>query len=610
MKKRKITTHIRDDYQFYKRFNFFARSSPSGRGSAAQGTRALDIRIEDRIPSAERMYNDVDVTLWGIVELIQKRADLACDQIEKSGLSESDATAMTALGLPLVLGKPVQNRKKKKKYHPKLDDNATNSKVQLPLPPKLTELSSESTLEKPPSAVDAFRNVNFGRYLRPMTHNAVMVQVCPSSDAPWLEGKILGVGPSSTIGQPTSLVAFLRRSPAGASGWSVVEVPRNDKHLRLVCDNGLDATKNSFAQLRFLIEREEYASFDRQSSASYYRHCSAYPPENELNRITKDSITQLGVHPKYWDQRFRLLSKWDRGCVLDAESWYSITPEPIACWLVQRCVTALRAFGPTCDKPLGNCFDMFSGCGGCTLQLARESRHVFAVDLDPTKAEMARHNTAIYYPGARSDQCKQSTAGNCTFITDDVYNVLNSLPDVPANAAEPAPDTCADLIVLSPPWGGPEYIESSIFDLSTLPSGSGVDLLILALRKSRHCCAVLPRTVTFKQLRRIIRAAYRARHKISLQEGGGDACEDVRTAGSEWLHDYLVEDVYLYGKCKVTVLYVGPGFRNLNEFAGDFLSKRKMQALSPKDASDGVIVGGSAALASGVSPSLHLRFED
>ena len=37
-----------------------------------------------------------------------------------------------------------------------------------------------------------------------------------------------------------------------------------------------------------------------------------------------------GVHLKYWDQRYRLLSLFDQGIKLDAESWYSITPEAVA----------------------------------------------------------------------------------------------------------------------------------------------------------------------------------------------------------------------------------------------------------------------------------------
>ena len=36
------------------------------------------------------------------------------------------------------------------------------------------------------------------------------------------------------------------------------------------------------------------------------------------------------IHDKYWVQRRRLFSRFDRGIQLDAEGWYSVTPEIIA----------------------------------------------------------------------------------------------------------------------------------------------------------------------------------------------------------------------------------------------------------------------------------------
>ena len=43
-----------------------------------------------------------------------------------------------------------------------------------------------------------------------------------------------------------------------------------------------------------------------------------------------------GVHPKYWDQRYRLFRKFDSGIQLDPESWFSITPESVGTYLAKK----------------------------------------------------------------------------------------------------------------------------------------------------------------------------------------------------------------------------------------------------------------------------------
>jgi hypothetical protein len=49
------------------------------------------------------------------------------------------------------------------------------------------------------------------------------------------------------------------------------------------------------------------------------------------------------VHEKYWDQRYRLFSKFDQGIVLDKESWFSVTPESIAKHIARRCLEGAKA---------------------------------------------------------------------------------------------------------------------------------------------------------------------------------------------------------------------------------------------------------------------------
>lgn len=64
---------------------------------------------------------------------------------------------------------------------------------------------------------------------------------------------------------------------------------------------------------------------------------------------------------KYWDNRHKLFSRFDDGCQLDEESWYSVTPE----WLAKETAQRLR-----CDTIV----DPFCGAGGNVIQFAMTCR--------------------------------------------------------------------------------------------------------------------------------------------------------------------------------------------------------------------------------------------
>jgi hypothetical protein len=81
----------------------------------------------------------------------------------------------------------------------------------------------------------------------------------------------------------------------------------------------------------------------------------------------------------------RLFSRWHEGVRLDAGARASLTPEESALDMARR----LRA---------ATVVDGFCGAGGDSVALARMPwcREVIAVDLDPARLAMARHNAAIY----------------------------------------------------------------------------------------------------------------------------------------------------------------------------------------------------------------------
>ncbi|CAD5111419.1 DgyrCDS728 [Dimorphilus gyrociliatus] len=133
---------------------------------------------------------------------------------------------------------------------------------------------------------------------------------------------------------------------------------------------------------------------------------------------------------KYWYQRYLLFSKFDDGIMLDHEGWFSVTPEIIAKHVAERC---------KCDVIV----DAFCGAGGNTIQFALTCKRVIAIDIDPVKLKCAKNNAKIY-----------GVEDKIEFIQGDFLKVYPTLK--------------CDVAFLSPPWGGPEYSNTDVFDLEKI----------------------------------------------------------------------------------------------------------------------------------------------
>lgn len=68
---------------------------------------------------------------------------------------------------------------------------------------------------------------------------------------------------------------------------------------------------------------------------------------------------------------------------------------------------------------------------------------VIAIDIDPEKLNLARNNAEVY-----------GVADQIEFVCGD-FMVL-------------AADLKADVVFLSPPWGGPDYATAEIFNIKTM----------------------------------------------------------------------------------------------------------------------------------------------
>ena len=134
-------------------------------------------------------------------------------------------------------------------------------------------------------------------------------------------------------------------------------------------------------------------------------------------------------------------------------------------------------------------------------------------------------------------------------------------------------DECGYPKVTLYPRGGVEYLSCAAYDLRTmLPTGDFCELLGLAARAASNIVCILPRNTRKAQL-----------EELSL------------TVLDRGLHPCLVEDVYLWGKCKMTIAYFGLMFAKVPKL----YLKRKLHEASLAAGGEGIVGGGT-----------HIRFEE
>lgn len=155
------------------------------------------------------------------------------------------------------------------------------------------------------------------------------------------------------------------------------------------------------------------------------------------------------------------------------EGWFSVTPERIAEHIAQRAQVSSQTlvvvdafcgvggnaiqfalagnFGTEFDLPHNSLYTCSSQTPSLFSVIVFSRPSVIAVDIDPVRLALARHNAAVYGVSERID-----------FVQADFLQV--------------APRLRADVVFLSPPWGGPEYLSADVFNIKTMMSPDGYPL--------------------------------------------------------------------------------------------------------------------------------------
>ncbi|XP_026809384.1 trimethylguanosine synthase-like isoform X2 [Rhopalosiphum maidis] len=166
----------------------------------------------------------------------------------------------------------------------------------------------------------------------------------------------------------------------------------------------------------------------------------------EMDRLGYSYLKNKPTLMKYWKKRYMLFSKFEKGIKLDEESWYSVTPEIISVHIADRCSCHLIV-------------DPFCGAGSNIIQFAKTCELVIAIDIDPKKIEIARYNAELY-----------GVADRIQFIIGDYFAL--------------APTLKADVVFLSPPWGGPDLMNLEEYKLSyIMPEKGGIKHMMSLTRQ-------------------------------------------------------------------------------------------------------------------------------
>ncbi|XP_067309791.1 trimethylguanosine synthase isoform X2 [Pseudorasbora parva] len=198
----------------------------------------------------------------------------------------------------------------------------------------------------------------------------------------------------------------------------------------------------------------------------------AFKKKKKTNRKRRKDVEmppEIAAEPelaKYWAQRYRLFSRFDEGIKLDHEGWFSVTPEKIAEHIALRVQDSFSA---------ELIIDAFCGVGGNAIQFALTGKRVIAIDIDPIRLALAQHNA-------------------------EVYGVAHRMEFVQGDFLQLAPRLRADIVFLSPPWGGPEYLSADVFNIKTMMTPDGFEIFRLSKMISDNIVYFLPRNADMEQI--------------------------------------------------------------------------------------------------------------
>ena len=183
-----------------------------------------------------------------------------------------------------------------------------------------------------------------------------------------------------------------------------------------------------------------------------------------------DKYPESEKYNNYFSQRFYFFSLYDKGIQMDQESWYSVTPEEISEYI--------SSIIP--DASNSTILDGFCGCGGNVISFSKKFKKVIANDLFEEKINMTKNNTKIY-----------NCPDNIIYYTNDFLKLKLDGEKI-------------DYVFLSPPWGGPEYKNETVYSLKKWITPNIDKIIEKSFKFSKNIIIYLPRNTDLEELGNII----------------------------------------------------------------------------------------------------------
>ncbi|GIQ89262.1 RNA cap guanine-N2 methyltransferase, partial [Kipferlia bialata] len=211
---------------------------------------------------------------------------------------------------------------------------------------------------------------------------------------------------------------------------------------------------------------------------------------------------------RYWRRRYDIFHKYDAGVCLTNDMFFSVTFEGLGLCVANHIVDSLKASN---IPPPYTVVDVFAGAGGNTIALARHPliKRVISIELNPSVAECNRRNCMIY-----------GVKDKVEIVLDDAFSYLaargkerveleEELERERQEASEDCgdePEDCGmcDAMILSPPWGGPSYMDYDKFPVDLLMENRMAELSELAGRVCPRLCMLLPKNSCEHALERLV----------------------------------------------------------------------------------------------------------
>ncbi|CEP60138.1 RNA methyltransferase LALA0_S01e03884g [Lachancea lanzarotensis] len=201
--------------------------------------------------------------------------------------------------------------------------------------------------------------------------------------------------------------------------------------------------------------------------------------KQDTYRIEPDAkVTDKSIF-KYWKNRHRLFSKMQtHDLYMTRELWFSVTPEIVAKFAAR--------FIKSCLPDAQVILDVYCGGGGNTIQFAQYFQKVYGVDNSLEHLYCTYRNAQAYS------------------VEDRVWLKYGDWPTLSRkNRFEKLQIDC---IFSSPPWGGPQYLKSEVYDLEAALQPQGLrETLQGFLRVSENVVLFLPRNSDLGQVSQVTR---------------------------------------------------------------------------------------------------------